>query len=91
MQGRSQRWGRGQPPPPRTPHEGLLPPQTFTGLITERQLEHYGINTEEKINGKYKRNVQETSKILINSLIFTLKTSKFFHYLYFLSYTRNYL
>ena len=41
-QGRSQRWGRGQPP---FLHEGLLPPRTFTGLITEGQLEHYGINT----------------------------------------------
>ena len=64
-QGRSQRWGRGgNRPPPRAPHEGLLPPppRTFTGLITEGQLEHYGINTEEKINGKYKRKVQETSK-----------------------------
>ena len=90
-QGRSQRWGRGGNRPPTSPPRGTLapPPRTFTGLITEGQLEHYGINNEEKINGKYKRKVQESSKILINSLIFTLKTSKFFHHFYFLSY--NYL
>ena len=66
----------GQPPPPRGT---LATPRTFTELITEGQLEHYGINTEEKINEKYKRKVKKTSKILINSLIFTLKTSKFSH------------
>ena len=70
----------GEPHPPTSPPRGTLapPPRTFTGLITEGQLEHYCINTEEKINGKYKRKVQETSKILINSLIFKLKTSKNF-------------
>ena len=81
--------GGGNRLPTSPPRGTLAPPRTFTGLITEGQLEHYGINTEEKINGKYKRKVQETSEILINSLIFTLKTSKFFHHFYFLSY--NYL
>ena len=58
IQGRSQRWGRGDSPPPT---RDSCPARTFTGLITEGQLEHYGmhINTEEKINGstkeKYKK------------------------------------
>ena len=42
-QGRSQRWGRGHPPPP--PTRDSYPPRTFTGLLIEEQLEYYEINT----------------------------------------------
>ena len=46
---------------------GLRSPN-FTGFINEGQFEHNGIITKVNFSGNYKRKVEETSMILINSL-----------------------
>ena len=68
-QGRSQRWGRGgnRPPPTSPPRGTLAPPRTFTRLITEGQLEHYGIILKERLMESTKestRNIKNSDKFI---------------------------